>query len=919
MTKVQNYLQSIDVRNKELKGVEKNILNEASGKAKVSTGTYLGNSSNIFINTKRVETEYTISNVCKSTSGLSKESIKATYNGIFEKYFNPFSNTSLVSKVGEDSGVKAENHECIANLVNDLIKNIKGLQNDSQNSSFNSSVFTAAERLESKLKEANQDFKSVFIKASEKIKTDLQKVNDTLKNLGNLNNLISSASNPDEYLDRRDSLLGELSEYIEFDINYGNKGQANISLNGKEIVDSYGKSAILSVDNFGTDIGNSNIIFKSIMYGSSSAVSITSGEIGGISSFLQNELQATHKNMSDYVRSISEAFNKSNAYGVRDGGSKTLKSLEKLGLDEVFSSDMSKTTIGIVNNDGSSVNGITKLDATVAKIIPKEFDFNGKSAKQIKQEINEHFHIGAQGNHIDIGGLTNVRLSKTHLNGNQLDFGVEFENGDVFGKKIQVTDVVVTNNGGNVINGALIGSSPGLCELEPGKCGESERKSTVSLVGGGGDNGINYTVAVTFQIVTEETGDVQYCTANFPIIKNNYTDGQYYSCATATNANAIGGGANVHVNGYAPVMRAKLVNDKGYEISDGSTEKGYLQIDSVAGGVVAFDDKNDNRDGLISRLGLSHIFSFDNENPLATFKIKDDLKAEYHQKGFAQLVNTSKLIKNKPVTANKETGAKAKIELDCSGFPGANIANNDTFTITINGIAKTLTFGVGPGQINQAGLLTPDLLIDAIVAKLNEKNDFTSDLSSVLNFRRNGDNLVIESKFGGTYSNAVAVTWTNAGGGAFIPNVVGGGGMVSGNAQNLANGTAAPQQIQKDSVSFDTTSDSESIASVLNVLENKRFDFKDEYGVVTSATLSSMNKISINKYIDITEKIYLEQQVNEKRLEISNTSHDDIAKIDIQELKLKMEELYRSRMFIMAMIEKMNEFENRTMSIIAAA
>ena len=200
----------------------------------------------------------------------------------------------------------------------------------------------------------DMQLKSFQSTASKETETNLSELNETLKQLAQVNKLIMSGgsknSSPD-ILDARDQLLSKLSNLIDFSVDYGKSGEAKItsgsSGNGKLLLEDTNFSILTHTIQENKIVFNVNRDAKT-----SSLNSFSSGILSGIKNFydFSSDVQSE---INDLARRVARDFNE----------------IQKIGIDlngKIGSSMFS------INSMEAKVNGNNNSNFNVELIISDE-------------------------------------------------------------------------------------------------------------------------------------------------------------------------------------------------------------------------------------------------------------------------------------------------------------------------------------------------------------------------------------------------------------------------------------------------------------------------------------------------------------------------------------------------------------------
>ena len=196
----------------------------------------------------------------------------------------------------------------------------------------------------------DMQLKSFQSTASKETETNLAELNETLKQLAQVNKLIMSGgsknSSPD-VLDARDQLLSKLSNLIDFSVDYGKSGEAKITTgnsgNGKLLLEDTNFSILTHT------IQENKIVFNVNRDAKTSALnSFSSGILSGIKNFydFSSDVQSE---INDLARRVARDFNEIQKIGIDLNG--------KIG-SSMFSINSMEAKVNANNNSNFNVEFI---------------------------------------------------------------------------------------------------------------------------------------------------------------------------------------------------------------------------------------------------------------------------------------------------------------------------------------------------------------------------------------------------------------------------------------------------------------------------------------------------------------------------------------------------------------------------------
>ncbi len=171
------------------------------------------------------------------------------------------------------------------------------------------------QNLSSQLNQAKQT-------TSQQLTVDVGQVNHTLQDLQNINNNLAqplNSNNPD-LLDKRDSLLAQLSKYFNFVPQCDEKGAVTVSLsNGMYLLAGNQIKPVVTIPN----PANPQELLVGAQDGpttSSIMDFIQAGELKGLTSFQTNVLDVTLRGVNRLAMGIAQSFNQQNKLGMDANG-----------------------------------------------------------------------------------------------------------------------------------------------------------------------------------------------------------------------------------------------------------------------------------------------------------------------------------------------------------------------------------------------------------------------------------------------------------------------------------------------------------------------------------------------------------------------------------------------------------------------
>lgn len=666
--------------------------------------------------------------------------------------------------------------------------------------SANSSVGTVTQTAHHFLKkaggvcEALTDAKKRVTQLTDKATQELQDLgplNELIKNLANINTKLTQQQHNDPVLlDIRDRTLCQISQQVQTIVHHGPNGQALVSvLGGQSITDARGGYA-----QFKYKVADSTSPAHHTLcwYSDTNIATKASGEIrallgsasGGIIGAnymlvqetlpgaksaldtLQNLVVTTCNNLhnqgspypppTQYIS--TKAFTLSDAtIFQREGGAGTLE-------------------IAVVQSNGSSVSGNSGNIRPITIDLPalsSSIGTGGLALDNLRDEINTLLNSGPTANRVMIGPiyetvapapgatpvvaplpavipnqclLNNAQLVRRGptVAGSNVAIDLDLDGNNYFSCTVEVTGVQV--NGNAVVVGAL----PDVFNLAKGKHCRTDRpiNLTIPVAPPPGPQ----LVDVTFRVISE-SGTVSSGTARYSIDPANLP---------AVNARIPGipvpagpgpgpgpGDMLAGLPDHAPVVRAKLVDKNGDEVTDPNTS-GFFSIEATGtNGIIIGGTSN-----LTSRFGMNNLLVQDETGQI---HVRPDIG------GNCDLLSIGKVSQGSGTKTVRVGDASATGVAQFNGVPLAVPAAGTTVTI-----AGDITYifqnppVVAPNDIPCTGVLAADLNALATAINSNKSSLVTATFNNI-------DTITFTAKNPGISGNALIISIATAAGANNIP------------------------------------------------------------------------------------------------------------------------------------------------------
>lgn len=346
----------------------------------------------------------------------------------------------------------------LSGYSDDFQNALKSLAITPENSSLRSGAVRSATTFATQVNSLAQQLQILRFQADQDIKNAVDNVNSIIDELHSLNaaiaSEISAGQNPTGFLDRRDVLLRDLSQYMDVQTFTRENGSINIFTgNGVNLVDedrhrlSYSPAS--SENTFIDDISLSPILVyqvdssgntfgtpaELVSGGTSSQVTslLTSGKLKGLLDMRDRQIPDMLAQLDMYASTFRDEFNALHNAGIPYPGLRSYT-----GTRSVFSTDFRQWSgsvrIAVLNQDGTPAashygdeeSGFRPLTLDLSQL--NTGNGNGLLSMQgIIDEINRYF--APSENRVVLGNMNNIRLASgnTAIPNSSSQFTLDFD------------------------------------------------------------------------------------------------------------------------------------------------------------------------------------------------------------------------------------------------------------------------------------------------------------------------------------------------------------------------------------------------------------------------------------------------------------------------------------------------------------
>jgi flagellar hook-associated protein 1 FlgK len=223
---------------------------------------------------------------------------------------------TLASRI---DGVLAEDNASLTGPMQAFFNSLDQLNNDPDSSTNRQAVLSEAQNLADRFNVLDKQFSGLYSDSSKQIESEVNEINILSKNIAELNNNINSSpgkSPPNDLLDERNRLIGELSKHITVNVVEQNNHMVNVYAgNGLSLVNNAQSTALglkpnaMQSERLEVSLGNTEISAK-----------IQGGKLGGIMDFRREMLDGAANNLGRLATTLASTFNEQHQSGIDKNG-----------------------------------------------------------------------------------------------------------------------------------------------------------------------------------------------------------------------------------------------------------------------------------------------------------------------------------------------------------------------------------------------------------------------------------------------------------------------------------------------------------------------------------------------------------------------------------------------------------------------
>ena len=248
-----------------------------------------------------------------------------------------------------------------SSVLNTFYNSWQELSINPENSSVRAALVENGNAFTNAARHTNEQLKSVRSNLAEQITAKTEEVNTLAKQLADLNrqivSLTAQRNSPADLLDRRDNLLKELTEIIEFDTVLNDNSSVNIFIGGRALVDQSTSFRLTTIA--GAVDGDWTLSPQPAWERDNQPLRMTNGQLAGLAETRDVLLRRYMEDFASMVWGVTNSVNDLHAagmdlYGTTGNAFFTGANLETLQINELIRNDSGLVAASMAPGPGQS-------------------------------------------------------------------------------------------------------------------------------------------------------------------------------------------------------------------------------------------------------------------------------------------------------------------------------------------------------------------------------------------------------------------------------------------------------------------------------------------------------------------------------------------------------------------------------------
>lgn len=268
-------------------------------------------------------------------------------NGVYvsgvQREYNAFITNQLRTAQSQSSGLTTRYEQMskiddmlsgttnsLSTTLQDFFSSMQTLVSNAEDPAARQTVLGKADGLVNQFKVADQYLRDQDKQVNLSIATTVDQINNYANQIASLNDKISrltgvgAGASPNDLLDQRDQLVGELNKLVGVEVNVQDSGTFNVTMaNGYTLVQGSNARQLAAVPS-SSDPTRTTVAYVDNVAGNIEIPEklLNSGSLGGLLTFRSQDLDQTRNSLNQMALAFADAFNAQHAQGIDANGDK---------------------------------------------------------------------------------------------------------------------------------------------------------------------------------------------------------------------------------------------------------------------------------------------------------------------------------------------------------------------------------------------------------------------------------------------------------------------------------------------------------------------------------------------------------------------------------------------------------------------
>ncbi|MFC7296939.1 flagellar hook-associated protein FlgK [Herminiimonas aquatilis] len=327
-------------------------------------------------------------------NGTTVETVQRVYNEFISKQVVAAQGSasqlqSYATQIGKINNMIADSATGLTPVIQDFFKGIQDLVSNPGSSPSRQAMLSGAESLAARFQTMDGQLRAIREGVNTEISASVTNINGYAEQISQLNIAISKAQAngqpPNDLLDQRDYLVGELAKEAKVTVNKQSSGYSVYIGNGQPLVVGNSVYKLTTVAS-STDLGRLQVGY--ISKGTTVTLpeeSITGGKLGGLIEFRNKSLDPIQNSLGRIALGMAETFNAQHRLGQDQNGN--------LGGD--FFNSAQPAVNADYNNTGTAVVGATISNVSALTTSDYRVSYDGSNYSVTRISDNASMYSGA--------------------------------------------------------------------------------------------------------------------------------------------------------------------------------------------------------------------------------------------------------------------------------------------------------------------------------------------------------------------------------------------------------------------------------------------------------------------------------------------------------------------------------------------